>query len=78
MNIFSFFARKRTVVKKETKNTMRNLILLKQDMSKDEKKLLLNIIDAKDLLIEEAAHNNYKKGFSDGVHFILSVFTKSR
>ena len=59
---------------KDSKTLQYNCIRLKRNLSKLDKKLFLRIIDEKDLMIEDAASNNFEKGFCiQGVFEILMI-----
>ncbi len=67
-----------SVVRKDSKTLQYNRMQLSQTLSKQDKKLLLRIIDEKDLIIEDTAFGNFEKGFCHGVRFAFEVFSKHR
>jgi hypothetical protein len=76
MSIFHQIIHNNAFIKKDSKSLIENCIMLKKNMSGEEKKILLSIIDEKDLMIENAAYNNYEKGFCTGVQFASEIFLK--
>lgn len=56
------------------RNIEKNELLLKKRLSKNEKKLLLRIIDNEGLLLEDTAIRNFTTGFKLGVMFGLELW----
>lgn len=49
---------------------------LKKDFSKYQKRLLLHIIDDKDLICEIETHRHFTEGFRLGMHLMCEMFCK--
>ncbi len=62
--------------RKNSETLQANRMRLTRKLSKSDKKLLLRIIDEKDLMIENTAFNNFEKGFCMGIQFAFEVFSK--
>jgi hypothetical protein len=66
------------ICKKETAALQYHYIRLKKKLSANDKKLLLRIVDGKDLLIETAAYENFEHGFCIGIQLAANVFRLER
>ncbi len=75
-NILQKITEDYAVCQKNSKTLRLNCMQLGRGLSAHDKKLLLSIIDEKDLMIEEAAFDNFEKGFCAGIQFAFEVFSK--
>lgn len=64
------------ICKKETAALQYNYMQLKKQLCANDKKLLLRIVDGKDLLIETAAYQNFQHGICMGIQLTAKVFIK--
>ena len=64
----------------ETESLSCNLAIdtLKASMDDEQKKLLRNLIDEKDLLIAQVARDNYTKGLHDGMELVTAVYAQQQ
>ncbi len=62
------------ICKKETAALHHQYMRLKKRLSARQRKLLLEIVDGKDLLIEAAAYENFEHGFCLGIRLAADVF----
>ncbi|MHB1315001.1 MAG: DUF6809 family protein [Christensenellales bacterium] len=77
MSLLSYITEKNIACVKDTEECERYIEALKADLSQIEKKLLLCIVDEKDLLIEKAALENFERGFCMGVQLTSDIFMKN-
>ena len=78
MHILQQIVEQNVRIKRDSDAAVKNRLLLSQHLSKPERKLLLKIVDDRDLLIEEMAYKNYENGFREGVQFATEIFTRRR
>lgn len=77
-NLFDYSNANRVVTCYEEKiirETERNNILLKKHLSKQQKKLLLRIVDGKDLINEISSMNSFADGFKLGLRLGIETYS---
>lgn len=60
--------------KKKTANEDTIYNILKKNLSRDNKSLLLQLIDEKDYKIEQLSCRYFKSGFCEGIRFAIEIF----
>ncbi|MBC8545880.1 hypothetical protein H8711_02860 [Clostridiaceae bacterium NSJ-31] len=58
--------------------TARYRHLLREQLNQEGRKLLLRIIDEKDLRAERVAYQNYRQGFRDGLELAVELLWKTQ
>jgi len=76
MDILLKIKKEYPICKKETSFLRYNCRELRKNLSPSDKKLLLRIIDGKDLLIETAAYQNFEHGFYMGIQLASKILQK--
>ena len=68
----------RVQMAKHEDQTARYRHLLREQLNQEGRKLLLRIIDEKDLRAERVAYQNYRQGFRDGLELAVELLWKTQ